>query len=231
MSRTREQMQKDRAKGLGQYPSQDMRDAQHLMNSHFADVMVLPRYKTHEIGDTLDQGYEGSCVGFGFTDWENSKPTGFAVQQGYDYAYAYYKRAQELDEWWGTDYEGTSARAGARVALERGLLSEYVWASSRADIDAWILGKGTVVCASYWFRSMDYPDGDGFLNVAPDSGIRGGHCYLLFGIGTEGNYKFQNSWGYDYANDGTFRLRPADLERLIAAGGFSAVAAIQTGVA
>lgn len=201
------------------------------MRARLADVVILPRYKTWEIGDILDQGYEGSCVGHGWTAWENAKPTGFAVQQDHAYAYEWYRRAQEIDEWWGTDYEGTSLRAGARVAGERGLLDEYVWASSRADIDAWALAKGTVVFGSYWFSSMDYPDSDGFLNVAPDSGIRGGHCYLLYGIGPEGNYKFQNSWGYDYANDGTFRLRPADLDRLIAAGGFSAVAAIQTGVA
>lgn len=218
-------------KGLGQHPSVDLRDAQHLMKDHLQDVMVLPREKTWKIGDVLDQGYEGSCVGFGWTDWENAKPSGFDVQQGYAYAYTWYERAQELDEWAGTDYEGTSVRAGARVAQERGLLNEYAWAASIDDIDAWLLAKGTVVIGSKWFRSMDYPDSEGFLNVAPESGIRGGHCYLLYGLGTEGNYKFLNSWGYDYAREGTFRLRLADLSRLIAAGGFVAAAAVQTGEA
>lgn len=218
-------------KGLGQHPSQDMRDAQHLMRNHLAEVMVLPAEKTWKIGDVLDQGYEGSCVGHGWTAWENAKPSGFEVQQDHAYAYEWYKRAQEIDEWFGTDYEGTSVRAGARVAQERGLLSEYVWATSVDDIDAWLLAKGPVVIGSYWFRSMDYPDSDGFLNVAVDSGIRGGHCYLLYGKGVEGNYKAVNSWSESWGREGTFRLRPADFQRLISAGGFVACAAVQTGEA
>src|SRR5215207_3710179 len=139
------------SKGLGQHPSQDMRDSQHLMRAHLAGIMVLPTSKTWEIGEVLDQGYEGSCVGHGWTAWENAKPTGFDVQQDHAYAVSWYERAQEIDEWPGTDYQGTSVRAGARVAAERGLLSEYVWASSVDEIDAWILAKGTVVIGSYWF--------------------------------------------------------------------------------
>jgi hypothetical protein len=219
-------------KGLGRrIDLVDMRDAQHLMGAHLKSVDALPEYKTWEVGEALDQGYEGSCVGHGWTHWHNAKPMGFGRQQPHEYAYDYYKRAQEIDEWPGTDYEGTSVRAGAKVALERGLISEYVWASGLDELDAWILGKGPIVIGSKWLESMDEPTVDGFLEVYPYSPNRGGHCWLLYGKGQEGNYKAQNSWGTSYAKEGSFRLTRDSLMYLIAVGGFTACATVQTGLA
>ncbi len=220
------------SKGLGLLHSVDMRDAAHTMRPHLEALSgPLPTDKTWAHGEILDQGAEGSCVGHGWTAWENCKPLGFTNQQDHDYAVAWYERAQDIDEWPGSDYEGTSVRAGARVALERGFISEYVWASGVDEIDAWILGKGPLVIGSKWYHSMDAPDAEGFITVDAASGVRGGHCFLLYGKGAGGAYKFQNSWGPVYANEGTFRLRPDDLARLIAGGGFVAAAAIQTGEA
>jgi hypothetical protein len=206
-----------------------MRDAAHLMGAHLREITALPSHKTWQIGEILDQGYEGSCVGHAWTAWENCRPLGYAVQQDHDYAVGWYERAKEIDEWPGTDYEGTSVRAGARVALERGFISEYVWASGVAEMDAWLLFKGPLVIGSKWYESMDEPDADGFLSVDTGSAVRGGHAYLLYGKGEGLNYKFANSWGYEYAKEGSFRLRPEDLSRLIASGGFVACSALQTG--
>lgn len=219
------------AKGLGLWHSVDMRDALHTMRAHLAGVDVLPDYKIWEHGQILDQGFEGSCVGMGWTDWENCKPIGYAVQQDYEYAYRWYERAKELDAWPGTDYEGTSVRAGAKVGQERGLLEEYVWAASLDELDAWLLAKGPIVVACDWFNSMDDPISDGFLRVNPNSGIRGGHCFLLYGKGSGGNYRFVNSWGYDYADEGTFRLTPEDVQTLINVGRFQACSSPQVAAA
>lgn len=225
------EQEKRTQKGLGLLHSVDMRDAAHPMRKHLASVDVLPDYKVWEHGEILDQGREGSCVGHGWTAWHNAKPTGFQHQQDHEYAVAWYERAQEIDEWPGTDYEGTSVRAGARVGLERDLLGEYVWASDLDDVDAWVLAKGPLVIGSKWYVSMDHEDANGFLTVDYYSGVRGGHCYLLYGKGSGGNYWFQNSWGPYYADEGSFRLTPDDLSRLIAGGGFVACSTVQTGVA
>ncbi len=215
------------SKGLGLLHSVDMRDSAHPMTAHLKDVTTLPTSRTWQIGEILDQGQEGSCVGHGWTAWENAKPTGYPVQQDHAFAVEWYERAQEIDEWPGSDYSGTSVRAGARVALERGYITEYVWASGIAELDAWLLGKGPLVIGSRWYGSMISPDVDGFLTVDCTSGVRGGHCYLLYGKGEGGSYKGQNSWGSDYAKEGTFRFRPDDLARLIAGGAFVACAAVQ----
>src|SRR5215204_1151260 len=104
------------SRGLGYRQAPDLRDGAHLVPSHLQLLdLVLPDYRQHEIGDTLDQLNQGSCVGHGWTHWENCKPKGHAVQQQHPYAVAWYERAKEVDEWWGTDYEGTSVRAGAKV--------------------------------------------------------------------------------------------------------------------
>ncbi len=213
-------------KGLGQFPSVDMRDGLYLMRPKLKTVDVVPTYKVWEHGTILDQGYEGSCVGHGWLAWENCKPRGYPVQQDHTYAVAWYERAQELDEWPGTDYAGTSVRAGAKVAQERGFLDNYVWASSLDEIDAWLLTQGPVVIGAKWLNSMDYYRG-GPLTVDIGSGVRGGHCFLLYGKGPEGNYKFQNSWGYGYAEEGCFRLTSDSLQRLISIGGFAACTAEQ----
>jgi hypothetical protein len=206
-----------------------MRDGLYSMRPKLKRLgSALPAYKVWENGVILDQGQEGSCVGHGWAAWENARPKGFVVQQDHDYAVGWYERAQELDEWPGTDYEGTSVRAGAKVAQERGFLDVYVWAAGRSEIDAWVLSMGPVVIGSKWYYSMDSPDADGFLNVDIGSGVRGGHCFLLLGKGPASNYKFQNSWGESYADEGCFRMTPDNLTRLIAAGGFSACSAEQT---
>ncbi len=207
--------------GLGRWPFHDPRDGKHLMRSVLAmdsRGIVVPAFKVWKHGDILDQGEEGACVGFGWTAWENCAPIGQAIQQGNQFAFNWYYRAKEVDPWPGTDYEGTTVRAGARVAIEKGTMNSYLWAGSREEIDNWLLLKGPIVIGSNWYRSMDDVDSDGFMRVDPGSGNRGGHCYLLLGIGQAGNYVFQNSWGEGYAKEGIFRMTPQNFSNLVSMG-------------
>ncbi len=220
-------------KGLGRFTFNDLRDAMHLMRNvltptEFNKVGTV-QYKVWERGIVLDQGQEGACVGFGWTAWENAKPYGYKEQQDNDYAFNWYYRCQEIDEWPGNDYSGTSVRAGAKVALERGAIKEYLWAGSLEEIDAWLINRGPIVVGSSWFNSMDEPKGtSAYLEVVPESGARGGHCYLLLGRGREGNYVFQNSWGEGYGDSGIVRMTPDNFNRLIQFGDAEFCTARQT---
>src|SRR5689334_10441072 len=54
----------------------------------------------------LDQGREGACVGFGWSHELCAKPGVHMVDN--NFALAVYHRAQQIDEYPGEDYSGTS---------------------------------------------------------------------------------------------------------------------------
>lgn len=219
-----------REKGLGHIPHKDSRDALFGMGDRQDNVIEIPTYNVWGRGNSTDQGREGACVGFGWTNWHNCKPKGFLNQVDSSYGFGLYKRAQELDAWPGTDYDGTSVRAGAKTVLERGLLDTYVWARSVSELNTWLLTTGPIVVASNWYTSMDSISPSAFVPVNVNSGIRGGHCYLLYGL-KDGVYHFQNSWGDDYGDSGSFYMTEEDMKELWNYGQFEAVTAIQTKVA
>lgn len=216
---------------MGLRDSQDMRDALHPMRAVLKEVEgALPEYRYWDRGDTLDQGREGACVGFGWTAWYNCKPRGFYASKDNDYARTVYRRAQQIDEWPDTPpEEGTSVRAGARIMLEDDTLDEYLWAYSVEDVRAWILAKGPVVTGSKWTSGMYNTDSGGYLH--PTGHIVGGHCVCLYGAARNGDVLGVNSWSDSWGREGSFKLSDADLRRLIAMGGFVAATAHQTGLA
>lgn len=61
-----------------------------------------------------DQGAEGACVGYA-----ESRMMSLLNRRRYDARWLYH-RAQEVDEWPGIDYDGTSVRAGLDVLRKEG---------------------------------------------------------------------------------------------------------------
>ena len=215
-----------RVGALGHHTHKDSRDGLFGVGENLPVFQTLPDGTVWERGDSRDQGEEGACVGFGWVNWHNCKPKGWMNQVDDEYAFGLYHRAQELDPWPGTDYEGTSVRAGAKVVLERSLLDTYLWARSLAELDAWLLTRGPLVVASNWYNSMDRLDSGAFSHVDIASGVRGGHCYLVYGK-TGDVYHFQNSWGDGYGDGGSFYMTRTDLSLLWLYGQFEAVTAVQ----
>lgn len=216
--------------GLGRIPHLDPRSMRYRMGDYLRGrIAVLPDEKVWQRGQTLNQGSEGACVGFGWTAWENCKPLGYMRQQGNEYAFQWYYRAKELDPWPGTNYEGTAVGAGGKVAKERSLAASYVWAATYEDIEAFVKSTGPVVMGTNWYRSMDRVGDGGYLLVDPASGVRGGHCWLLYGFLANGVAVCQNSWGESYADGGTFYLYPLGLRKLLYNNG-EGCACVQTGV-
>jgi hypothetical protein len=217
-------------KGFGLRDSQDMRDALYPMRAALESVSVLPEYRYWDRGDTLDQGRQGACVGFGWTAWYNCRPRGFYAQKGGDYARSVYRRAQEIDEWEDTPPgEGTSVRAGARIMLADFTLTEYLWARTADEVRAWIKAKGPVVIGSKWLTGMYDTDAGGYLRV--EGSISGGHCTMLYAAARNDDVLGQNSWGDDWGKEGSFKLSKASLDKLISLGGFVACTAHHTGLA
>lgn len=184
------------------------------------------RSHTWPVDLLLDQGYTPSCVGNTFTYELAAVPTPI---HGLDehFALALYNRAQQLDEWPGEAYEGTSGLAGAKACCERGYYKEYRWAFGIDDALQAISNHGPVCVGIPWLAAMSYPRPSGLLEVeGPEVGgheiLARGHLLRarLKGEGSEPLHvvRFRNSWGF-WGARGDCYMRVEDLERLLKMGG------------
>lgn len=132
----------------------------------------------------LDQGREGACVGYGCTDTVAAEPVPVPGLTNRT-ALAYYHRAQQLDEWPGESYEGTSVLAGCLTGRERGYWTGFRWAKSAEELAAGIVaaqkdGGGPAVIGVEWRAGSYATDALGVLR--PSGDVVGGHCLAVLGF-------------------------------------------------
>ena len=164
----------------------------------------------------LDQGVEGACVGHGWAHEVAARPRPYPITSAD--AFAIYRRAQQIDEWEGESYEGTSVLAGAKAVTERGWLKEYRWAFSLDDALMVLAYKGPLVIGVNWYSDMGEADEKGYLHA---SGVMtGGHCVLVKAINIRHNrVTVHNSWGEAWGLRGDAYLSFTDLGRLLGLAG------------
>jgi hypothetical protein len=144
------------------------------------------------------------------------------------FADALYNRAQQLDEWPGESYEGTSGLGGAKACCERGYYDEYRWAFGADDAMQAISHYGPVVAGIPWLEAMFEPHPSGLLEV--DGAEAGGHEILARGhllrarLKGEGSaplhvVRLRNSWGTGWGAAGDCYMRAEDFDRLLKMGG------------
>lgn len=202
--------------GLGRHKSPDDRDKAFLMSSVLppAEEVKPRKYRYwNESKTRINQGSIPACVGAAWTHYILNGPVTAPKEFKPDFL-GIYKRAQELDEWPGTNYAGTSVRAGAKAVQEQGFISGYVWAWDLETVIQAILNVGPVVAGTNWYRGMSFPDAEGI--VKPTGRIDGGHAYLLNGANVErGLVRFEQSWHHTWGDSGNGWISFEDLERLI----------------
>lgn len=164
----------------------------------------------------LDQGREGACVGFAWAHELAARP--HVVPTDDSTARSIYRRAQQLDEWPGEAYSGTSVLAGVKACRELGYYPEFRWAFGPDDVISAIGWAGPVVLGVPWYESMYDTDPDGYVSIG--GRVVGGHAILAYSVSVKGGFvRWQNSWGPGYGHNGVGRLRFADLARLLSEGG------------
>lgn len=215
-------------------PNHDPRSRLFAVNK----VITTPparRNKLWRIGQILDQGREGACVGFGWTAEVLSTPVSVDLarvkfdipREPTEFAKSVYREAQKIDEWAGEDYEGTSTLAGAKVLRKYGLLKEYRWAFNVNEVIDAVLVKGPVVIGIWWYDNM-YNAPNGILHVGGQK--VGGHCLTIVGYrlakdsktGTD-SFILQNSWGNDWGVNGLAEMSVAQMAELLADDGEACV--------
>lgn len=172
--------------------------------------------------ERLDQGAEGACVGYGWAHELAALPV--KVKQTNEDARAIYQRAQQLDQWPGEDYEGTSVLAGAKAVGEQGHMPEYRWAFGVDDVLDTLAAYGPVVIGVDWHEGMFDTDERGYIE--PTGRVLGGHCVCLRGVVRErGEWAAlgRNSWGRGWGIAGDFKLAAPGLAALLEADGDACV--------
>jgi hypothetical protein len=120
--------------------------------------------------------------------------------------YGLYERAQELDEWPGSEkeapyYEGSSGRGVCRALREMGLITEWHNAFTVDDLRMLLLADttdwttaGPVTVGTNWYDSM-FLLRDKYLEITPRAKVVGGHqtCYIGANDNSETFYLI-NSW-------------------------------------
>lgn len=180
---------------------------------------ATPKSKIWACGPVLNQGQEGSCVGHGFAHELSAFP--YPIKNiTHTEAVKIYKKAQELDDWPGSAYEGTSVLAGVKAvqALHPRAIESYRWANTIADVIATLGWYGPVVIGVNWYTGMYNTDVEGSIKVSGE--ITGGHCLLARGCDVMKNrIMLRNSWGPTWGKKGNCWISFQDFERLLRENG------------
>lgn len=165
-------------------------------------------------GQKFDQGDQPSCVGHAFTHYFVNGPIKPAKNFKPD-PFGYYLRCKEVDEWEGTDYDGTSLRAGAKIAKADGHIENYYWGKNFDDLIYTLLEVGPVVVGSPWFRGLSFPDKNNF--ITPTGPEDDGHAYLLNGINVEEEkIRMEQSWYPTWGDSGNAWFRFNEFYKILA---------------
>lgn len=181
----------------------------------------------------IDQGKEGACVGFGWTNELRGDPAQVTFKDPVATALDIYRQAQFVDEFEGNNYSGTSVLAGAKTVQTMGYISNYRWAFGIDDVIDALCTTGPVVLGIPWYNSMYWPSKSGMISVTGD--IVGGHCILATGYhpakrflaeGWKNTFeviRLRNSWGPYYGDKGDCWIRIEDLDLLLKGTGEACV--------
>lgn len=179
-----------------------------------------PRSYTWSLKTRLDQGQEGACVGF---SWSQELAASPVVVSGItnESARQVYFSAQRLDDYPGGAYpdatpfyEGTDVLAGAKAVEALGKLTEYRWAFNLNDVILAVGHQGPGVFGTNWYSGSMDTDSKGFIHATGE--IVGGHAICVRGVNVSKKYfTLANSWGTSWGKGGDCYISFDDFEKLL----------------
>jgi hypothetical protein len=219
---------------LGQTSKPDVRD--HKFGIRRPAKIPGVTTRMHFARGVWDQGFSSRCVEYSSLKYLEAGPVrnikNVPFKPGGGGEFDFYHQCQLVDEWPGTNYDGTSVRAAMKVLQEHGFIGEYRWAWDVGTIVNFLLSTGPMVFGTLWTDSMFDVTTKGFIDVqAKPEGI-GGHAYLGVGAnttlkcpdGTKGAIRILNSWGAGWGQDGRAWLPLSQLDILMKEDGEAACA-------
>lgn len=206
----------DTEHGFGRRPEFDERSRGFPIRALLDETKPLRSY-TWRCNVALDQGPDGACVGFAWAHELAARPAE-VDDLDYDDAFGFYRAAQQVDEWPGDRYEGTSVLAGAKVVRAAGWIAEYRWAFTFRELALGVGYNGPAVIGVDWLEGMMAPDRHGIVRALGRT--VGGHAVLVNGIDVNrGLLRIHNSWGPGWGIDGECFMYFDDVAHLLARNG------------
>lgn len=197
---------------FGRHPEFDARSRQFPIRALIAKGTV-PRSYTWSCPIVLDQGSTPACTGFSVTQEAAARPVKVPNLTN-AIAQAVYRRAKQLDEWPGENYDGSSVLGAMKAGTERKWYKEYRWAFSIDDLVLAVGYKGPAVLGIEWYEGMSDPDAKGIIR--PTGGLQGGHAILCNGYNIKTQlFRLHNSWGPSWGKNGECFISKADLATLL----------------
>lgn len=201
--------------GLGRLVSIDERDLDFPIQAELPKKLPPKRYKYwNASGWWGNQGQTSQCVAYAWIHFIEDAPIMYKADGSEVRPIDVYNAAQELDEWQGNDYDGTSVRAGAKVLQSLGYIGEYTWGFDLESLVNAVLTTSPVVVGTEWDNKMFYPNKEGIITRG--DGTAGGHAYIVNGVNRDkAMFRIKNSWGRDWGKSGYAYIPFEDMESLI----------------
>lgn len=201
---------------------------------------LVPRSYTWRCAVHLNQGLRGRCCGYAVATEIAARPVVLPATNLL--GDALYREAQQLDEWPGENYEGTSVLAAMKAAKARGYFAEYRWAFSPEDLLLAIGYHGPAILGINWYEGMSVPNAiNGMIRVS--GAIKGRHaicanavrCAWPRGLAVQARayanldvdrtlVKWHNTWGIEWGLSGECWITLRDLQYLLAGVNFGEAA-------
>lgn len=185
----------------------------------------------------LNQGNTGTCVGHAGYGFLIHPPVVQMKPNMVPSQWDLYRHCVTVDEWPDNDHEatlpdrspgmdfGTSTLALMKSLQHFGLIGRYRWAWDVRTVDHFVRmqGKnfvnrlgGPVIVGTWWYDSMFDPDEENILRITPNSGLAGGHEWLIKGRNaSRGLFRMRNSWGSRWGSKGEAWVPDEVLYRLL----------------
>jgi len=161
-----------------------------------------------------NQGNTPQCVGYAWAHWIADGPVVHSGVQPPVNPTLIYQQAQLVDEWPGTNYNGTSVRGGAKYLNTTRKIGNYYWAYDVQTLINTLLQIGPVVVGTNWYYNMFYPNSNGVISIG--GSLAGGHAYVINGVDTVNRlFRIKNSWGQSWGKSGHAFISFTDMTRLI----------------
>lgn len=209
---------------LGRHVEHDSRSLNYQVTPRGVATFVPVDYKS--VGPVLDQKDLGACTGYSSTALlgyiEPGNPELPDTPDAWNaLAVSVYSLGTTLDNIGGqyppTD-TGSTGIAVAKALQAKKFVSGYKHITSAAGL-ATALETGPVIVGTNWYESMFTPSASGLVTVSVKSGLAGGHEYVLDGVMPDGRFRFRNSWGDSWGQNGFFYMAQKDFLGLLADDG------------